>query len=252
MLFYNEQIIRCNMHTDLKIIIGIYEVKGESMSRILVVDDEQSIRDLVQLILQMENYEIITAKDGEEALKMIQEEEIDLILLDIMLPKINGLELISSIQQYEIPVIFLTAKISVQDKVMGLKLGAEDYITKPFEPLELLARVEVILRRKQKKKTLPVKNILNFHHLTIYKDERMVKINDKEVYLTIKEYDLLLKFIENPNTVFSREHLLVDIWGYDYLGGSRTVDMHVKQIRKKLDLQDYIQTVFKVGYKLKD
>lgn len=222
------------------------------MKKILVVDDEQAIRDLVQLILQMENYEIRTAKDGEEALIIIQNESIDLILLDIMLPKISGLELLGRIGKYGIPVIFLTAKISVQDKVMGLKLGAEDYITKPFEPLELLARVEVILRRGQKKAPLPDKNIINFHHLRIYTDEHVVKINDQEVYLTVKEYELLLKFIEHPNTVFSRDHLLEDIWGYDYLGGSRTVDMHVKQIRKKLGLQEYIQTVFKVGYKLKD
>lgn len=222
------------------------------MKKILIVDDEQAIRDLIRLILQMEHYEIRTAKDGEEALGIIQKETIDLILLDIMLPKISGLELIKSIQQYEIPVIFLTARISVQDKVMGLKLGAEDYITKPFEPLELLARVEVILRRNQKTVPLPAKRVIHFHHLTIYADEHMVKINNEEVYLTVKEYELLLKFIEHPNTVFSREHLLEEIWGYDYLGGSRTVDMHVKQIRKKLNLQEYIQTVFKVGYKLKD
>lgn len=219
------------------------------MTKILIVEDDKSIRDLLELTLKMENYVVTTAEDGEIAYNLIQENLFDLIVLDIMLPKIDGFQLINKIQNKNIPVIFLSAKTLVQDKILGLKLGADDYLTKPFEPLELLARIEAVLRRNNK--VANNSESLTFHHLSIYPNERLVKIEDTSVYLTMKEYELLMVFIDNVNNVLSRDVLLNKIWGYDFYGETRTVDMHVKQIRDKLSLKDYLQTIYKVGYILK-
>ncbi|WP_373601173.1 response regulator transcription factor [Paraclostridium bifermentans] len=218
--------------------------------KILIVDDEKSIRDLIDLTLTLENYTTFKASDGQMAYDMIESIDFDLILLDIMLPHIDGFELLSKIKHKNIPVIFLTAKSSVQDKVVGLKLGAEDYITKPFEPLELLARVEVILRRNNSFKDSQ-NSLLTYKNITISKCERVVKLNNKEITLTVKEFDLLVQFIENQNTVLSRDNILNSVWGYDYCGETRTVDMHIKQIREKLNLKHDLETVYKVGYKLR-
>lgn len=225
------------------------------MYNILVVDDEKSIRDLILLTLTMENYSTFEADNGQTALDLIESENFDLILLDIMIPKINGIELLSKIKHKNIPIIFITAKSSLQDRIFGLKLGAEDYITKPFEPLELLARIEVILRRNTT--TMHTHNsnensILKFKDITVFPKERIVKNNEKEVTLTVKEFDLLTKFIENKNVVLSRETLLDSVWGYNFYGETRTVDMHVKQLREKLNLKEYLETIYKVGYKLKE
>lgn len=226
------------------------------MARVLVVDDEKSIRDLIKMTLSVENYESDEADDGKTAYEMIENNKYDLILLDIMLPKLDGYQVLQKIKNKNIPVIFLTAKIALQDKILGLKMGADDYITKPFEPMELLARIETILRRSQKfgiynsqkdKST----DILIYHDISMYLKERIVKRNNLEVVLTRKEFDLLQVFIENQNIVLSREVLLDKIWGYDYYGGTRTIDMHVKQIREKLDLKQSLETVYKIGYKLK-
>lgn len=219
------------------------------MAKILIVEDDKSIRDLIELTLKMDNYETKTAEDGEVVFNILQKEEFDLILLDIMLPKIDGLVLIKKIANKNTPVIFLSAKTLLQDKVLGLKLGADDYITKPFEPLELLARIEAVLRRNRQSKVK--EDIITYHHLTISPSERTVKIDDEEKYLTIKEYDLLVVFLNNINIVLTRDVLLNKIWGYNFYGETRTVDMHVKQIREKLLLKEYLQTVYKVGYKLK-
>lgn len=226
------------------------------MARVLVVDDEKSIRDLIKMTLSVENYESDEADNGKTAYEMIENNKYDLILLDIMLPKLDGYQVLQKIKNKNIPVIFLTAKIALQDKILGLKMGADDYITKPFEPMELLARIETILRRSQKfgiynsskdKST----DILIYHDISMYLKERIVKRNNLEVVLTRKEFDLLQVFIENQNIVLSREVLLDKIWGYDYYGGTRTIDMHVKQIREKLDLKQSLETVYKIGYKLK-
>ena len=219
------------------------------MIKILVVEDDYGIRDLIELTLKMENYTTITAKDGEEALSKIENEKFDLILLDIMIPKIDGFKLIRMIDDKSVPVIFLSAKSQVQDKILGLKLGAEDYITKPFEPLELLARIEVVLRRKKSSKK--EENVIKYHHLLVQTNKRLVKSNDVIVQLTLKEYNLLLIFLNNIN-VLTREVLLEKIWGFDFYGETRTVDMHIKQLRDKLDLKEYLKTVYKVGYILKD
>ncbi|ATD54792.1 response regulator transcription factor [Clostridium chauvoei] len=220
------------------------------MANILIVDDEKSIRDLIVLTLELENYTTMEASNGEIALNLINKFNFDLILLDIMLPKMDGIKLFQEIKHKKIPVIFLTAKCSLQDKILGLKLGAEDYITKPFEPLELLARIEVILRRKNN--YYSDNNILKFKNITILTNERIVKNNDNEVSLTVKEYNLLVEFIKNTNIVLSRECLLDKVWGYDFYGETRTVDMHVKQLREKLNLKNNLITVYKIGYKLKE
>lgn len=223
------------------------------MAKILIVEDDDSIRDLIKMTLSMETHTTKEADNGEDAFYMIQEEHFDLILLDIMLPKMDGYQLLSKIKDKEIPVIFLTAKISLQDKVFGLKLGADDYITKPFEPMELLARVETVLRRCRKygKTAETEQKSIFYHDIEINEQERTVKKEGKEISLTTKEFDLFLTLVGNQNIVFSREQLLDKVWGYDYYGGTRTVDMHIKQLRQKLELKESLETVFKVGYKLK-
>ena len=217
--------------------------------KVLIVEDDIGIQGLIELTLKMENYETEIVEDGEKAFKTIQTSKFDLILLDIMIPKIDGFTLMKMIEHKKIPVIFLSAKSQVQDKILGLKLGAEDYITKPFEPLELLARIEVILRRKNRQ--IEDYNNIEYHHITIQPNERIVKSKGEVVYLTVKEYNLLIMFIDNINNVLTREVILEKIWGYDFLGETRTVDMHVKQLRDKLDLKDYLKTIYKVGYILK-
>lgn len=225
------------------------------MAEILIVEDDDSIRELIKMTLGMENYDTKEADNGQTAYEIIQEEAFDLILLDIMLPKMDGYQLLQKVKDKNIPVIFLTARISLQDKVFGLKLGADDYITKPFEPMELLARVETVLRRSRQYAPGADKNEKNdeihYHDLVISEKERSVKKAGVQITLTAKEFDLLLALVQNLNLVFSREQLLDKVWGYDYFGGTRTVDMHVKQLRQKLGLKDSLETVFKIGYKLK-
>ena len=164
-----------------------------------------------------------------------------------MIPGMDGFTLINEIKKYDTPIIFVTARESVLDRVKGLRLGADDYIVKPFETVELLARIEVVLRRYNKNN-----HIINFKHVEVDTNKRIVKVNNKEVYLTAKEYDLLLLFLQNKNIALSREQILDKVWGFDYIGETRTVDIHVQRIREKLDLKDFIKTVFKVGYRLEE
>lgn len=215
--------------------------------KILVVEDDLAIRDLIEINLQIVGYEVFKAEDGEKAKEVFDKEDIDLVLLDVMLPKIDGFELINYIKKKDVPVIFLTAKNSVIDKVKGLRLGADDYIVKPFENIELLARIEVIARRYNKNdKTIKFKNI------EIDVDKRIVKLDGVLVELTLKEFELLLLFIKNKNIALSREQILNKVWGYDYIGETRTVDIHVNRLREKLDLRDNIKTIFKVGYRFQE
>lgn len=219
------------------------------MAHILIVDDEQSIRDVIKMTLQLENYTFQEAADGQEALDFIEKEHFDLILLDIMLPVKDGYQVLQEMKckHIDIPILFLTAKVSVQDRVMGLKLGAEDYVVKPFEPIELLARIEVILRRKPKGE---IGDSLIYKDIEVQQQERLVKKNGYLVDLTAKEFDLLVYFLQHQNIALSRDLLLEDVWDFDYMGGTRTVDVHVRQLRDKLDLSQELQTVYKVGYKL--
>lgn len=214
--------------------------------KILVVEDEAAIRDLISINLSLVGYEVFTVEDGLEAENFLENTKVNLILLDVMIPEIDGFSLIEKIKKYNIPIIFVTAKESVLDRVKGLRLGAEDYIIKPFETIELLARIEVVLRRYNKDDNIKFKNI------EVDTKQRIVKVNDKEVYLTVKEYDLLILFLQNKNMALSREQILDKVWGFEYEGETRTVDIHVQRIREKLDLKNSIKTVFKVGYRLEE
>ena len=213
--------------------------------KILVVEDEVAIRDLICINLELVGYEVSTAEDGLEAKSFLEKNTVDLILLDVMIPGIDGFSLIEQIKKYNIPIIFVTAKESVLDRVKGLRLGAEDYIVKPFETVELLARIEVVLRRYNKSS-----NIIKFKNIEVDTNTRIVKVDNEEVYLTAKEYDLLILFLRNKNMALSREQILDKVWGFEYVGETRTVDIHVNRIREKLDLKDNIKTVFKIGYRL--
>ncbi|MEG0772622.1 response regulator transcription factor [Clostridium sp.] len=217
------------------------------MKKILVVEDDKSIRDLISINLEIVGYKALSAGDGLSAKRIIEEVQPDLVLLDVMLPKIDGFTLISQIRDKSIPVIFVTAKESVLDRVTGLRLGAEDYIVKPFEIIELLARIEVVFRRYDKGP-----KILKFKSLEVLMDQRIVRLNGDLVDLTFKEFDLLLLFLQNKNMALSRNQILERVWGFDYPGETRTVDIHVQRLRDKLSLKDKIKTVFKVGYRLED
>lgn len=217
------------------------------MEKILIVEDDVAISDLVKLNLEMVNYKAVQCFDGEQALKLVNEESFDLIILEVMIPKIDGFTLMEKIKHMDIPVIFLTAKDSLSDKIKGLKMGADDYIVKPFELIELLTRVEVVLRRYGKKK-----NILYFKDLEIHLQERILKKDNKLIDLTLKEYELIKLLIENKNIALSREKILEKVWGYNYLGETRTVDAHIQKLRKRLNLNDEIKTIYKVGYRLED
>ncbi len=217
------------------------------MKRILVVDDDNAICDLISINLEIVGYKVFKALDGSLGKKIIEEEELDLILLDVMLPKIDGFTLISQIRDKNIPIIFVTAKESVLDRVKGLRLGADDYIVKPFEIIELLARIEVVLRRYD----VGPKRI-TFNNIEVFSDQRIVKLDRKVVELTYKEFDLLMLFLQNKNIALSREQILQNVWDFEYAGETRTVDIHVQRIRDKLNLKDNIKTVYKVGYRLED
>lgn len=197
--------------------------------------------------LNLVNYDTVEVFDGLVALELINKEKFDLILLDVMIPGLDGFALMERIKSYDIPVIFLTAKNSVFDKVNGLKLGAEDYMVKPFEAIELLARIETVLRRFGKgEKLFQINNVKLFLH------KRAVTLDGETIELTPKEYDLLLVLLKNKNIALSREQLLDRVWGDAYYGETRTVDMHIKSLRKKLNLHDHIKTIYKIGYRLED
>ena len=215
--------------------------------KILVVEDEAPIRDLISINLQLVGYEVFSAEDGIIAQEFLEKQKVDLILLDVMIPGIDGFSLIEKIKKPGIPVIFVTAKESVLDRVKGLRLGADDYIIKPFETIELLARIEVVLRRYNKNN-----NYIKFKNIEVDTKQRSVKLNDKEVYLTVKEYELLILLLQNKNMALSRDQILDRVWGFEYGGETRTVDIHIQRIREKLDLKNNIKTVFKVGYRLEE
>ncbi len=215
------------------------------MIKILTVEDEKPISNLIRINLLDAGYDCECAFDGEQAIEMIEKNNYDLILLDIMLPKVDGYELFEYIKPLEIPVIFLTAKSDVKDTVKGLKLGAEDYLTKPFEIMEILARVERVLRRFNK-----LQDHLYLFDIEIDTLSRIVKKKSEIINLTAKEYDLLLLFIQNKNIALFRKQIYMRVWGDDYMGNTRTVDLHVQRMRKKLDLEDKIVAVYKIGYRL--
>lgn len=215
------------------------------MRKILIVDDEEKIRELIRMNLELAGYKCDEAEDGEIALEKLNRFSPDLALLDIMLPKKNGYEIAQSFIKQNVPIIFLTAKDSVTDKVKGLKLGADDYIVKPFESMELLARIEVVLRRTGK-----FSDVFEYRNIKVDFAKREVFKNNEKIEMTAQEFELLKVLIQNKNLALSREKLLESAWGYDYYGDTRTVDMHIQRLRKKLSWDDIIVTVYKYGYRL--
>lgn len=214
------------------------------MLQILVVEDEHSISNLIKINLTRAGYACDCAYDGLAAVDMLDKKPYDLVLLDIMLPGADGYEIMDYIAPLEIPVIFLTAKASVADRVKGLRMGADDYLTKPFEIIELLARVESVLRRYHK-----TEQVLTEGNLVIDTASRTVTKKGETISLTKKEFDLLLLFVRNKNIALYRETIYERIWGGEYMGDSRTVDLHVQRMRKKAGLEEQIQTVYRVGYR---
>lgn len=215
------------------------------MIKVLIVEDDKAISNLIEMSLEDVGYICECVYNGMDAANKIDEKKFDLILLDVMLPEISGFELMDYIREDQIPVIFLTAKASLEDKVKGLKLGADDYLTKPFEIVELLARVESVLRRYHKND-----RALSVHNLEIDTLSRIVRKNGTIISLTKKEYDLLLFFIQNKNIALFREAIYEKIWDSDYMGDSRTVDLHVQRLRKKIGWEDKLTAVYKIGYRL--
>ncbi|MFD2617676.1 response regulator [Terrilactibacillus laevilacticus] len=227
---------------------------------ILVVDDEDRIRKLLKMYLEREGFEIDEAADGEEALNLATEKDYDVILLDLMLPGMDGIEVCEKLRETKAtPIIMLTAKGEESNRVQGFEVGTDDYITKPFSPREVVLRVKALLRRSSKTKFLETepaaKNIIVFPNLTIDHDAHRVMVNEKEVGLTPKEYELLYYLAQTPDKVYTREQLLKDVWNYEFFGDLRTVDTHVKRLREKLnrvseEAASMIVTVWGVGYKI--
>lgn len=223
------------------------------MARVLVVDDEKSIVKGLRFSLLQDNFEVDCAYDGEEALNFARSNEYDVVLLDLMLPKIDGIQVCQQIREFsDMPIIMLTAKSDDMDKILGLEYGADDYVTKPFNILELKARIKAIIRRSSKSSKKPESHRLKAGELELDADSRRVFKEDHELNLTAKEYDLLELLLTNPGTVYSREKLLHLIWGADYPGDLRTVDVHVRRLREKVESNPsdprYVCTKWGVGY----
>jgi DNA-binding response OmpR family regulator len=214
-------------------------------ARILIVEDDENIAHMIEATLSIGGYTSEVCSDGESALSAILNNNYDLILLDVMLPKLDGFGVFERKGNKSTPVIFLTAMGDVPSKVKGLRMGAEDYMVKPFEAVELLARIEVVLRRTQSgEKTLSYRNI------AVDVNRHQVLLSERQVTLTPKEFDLLVFFIRNIDIALTRERLLSAVWGYGYVGETRTVDTHIQQLRKKLDLHDALVTIPRLGYRL--
>lgn len=221
----------------------------DTMSKLLLVDDDKNISELIKMYLEKEGYTCIQAFNGREAVEKM-DQNVDLVVLDIMLPLMNGWDVLKEVRKkYDTPVIMLTAKGETFDKVLGLELGADDYMVKPFEPKELIARVKAVLRRY---KTAEISNTVSFDGITIDMDKFQVAIMENVVEMPPKELELLHFLASNPNKVYTREQLLNEIWGYDFVGDSRTVDVHVKRLREKIETENVnwsLKTVWGVGYK---
>ena len=225
--------------------------------KILIVDDEKLLVKGIKFNLEQDGYETETAYDGEEALKIARDKSISLIILDLMLPGIDGLTVCQKIREFSsVPIIMLTAKTEDMDKILGLEYGADDYLTKPFNILELKARIKAILRRVTNQNASGAKSTLSVGGIDLDYNLRRVKIGNKVIELTAKEFDLCDLFVSNPGKVYSRENLLDIVWGYDYPGDIRTVDVHVRRLREKIEpdaaAPTYILTKWGVGYYFKE
>lgn len=222
------------------------------LGKIMVVDDDKNICELLRLYLEKEGYQVVIANDGKEAVELNEREDPELILLDIMLPQLDGWQVCREIRKKsQVPIIMLTAKGEVFDKVLGLELGADDYIVKPFETKEVVARIKAVLRRTGQNQGETVKEV-KYDKLSINLTNYELKVNGVQVDTPPKEMELIYHLASNPNRVFTRDQLLDEVWGFDYYGDSRTVDVHVKRLREKLEgVSDKwaLKTVWGVGYK---
>ncbi|MBQ9265202.1 MAG: response regulator transcription factor [Clostridia bacterium] len=225
--------------------------------RILLVDDEPLIVKGLRYTLEQEGYEILTAADGEEALQVFFEQPVDLVLLDVMLPKMDGIQVCQRIRESSnVPILMLTAKGEDMDKILGLEYGADDYMTKPFNILEVKARIKTVLRRAAQPTSNEEKKVIRVHDMEVNIVNRSVTLGGKEIRLTAKEFDLLQLFITNRGKVFSRETMLETVWKYDYMGDARTVDVHIRRLREKIERNtaqpEFIFTKWGVGYYFTD
>mgnify|MGYP001308166386 FL=1 len=225
------------------------------MQHILIADDNRDITDILSTYSRMEGFEPVVAGDGEEAIRLFNQYEPDVVLLDVMMPKEDGYEVCRKIRsKSNVPVILITARGEDFDKIMGLDIGADDYIVKPFSPREVMARVRAVLRRMSKtNKESTSDNVISVDNLEINLDEYTLHIDNKKVSLTKKEIETMWTLASNPNKVFTRDNLLDSLWGFDYFGDSRTVDSHIKRLRAKIDAIEHpswsIKTIWGVGYK---
>lgn len=229
------------------------------MSRILVVDDEPHITELLQFNLELNDYLVDTVNDGKKALEKARAEQYDLIILDIMLPYIDGIDVLKILKRdkkyIDVPILMLTAKNSEADKVLGLETGADDYLTKPFSIKELVARVNALLRRFNKNDIKQTKTAIDIKNIHIDSTSHVVTVCNHEIDLTLKEFEMLWILCQNADNVVKRDYLLDKIWGYDYFGDTRTIDVHVRHLRKKINDfdpdNDYIETIRGIGYKIR-
>lgn len=214
--------------------------------KVLIVDDEELIREVIKEYLKLEGMEYEEASDGYEAIKLMKNEAFDVVIMDIMMPKMDGYSAVKEIRKFSnVPFIMLSARSEEYDKLTCFDIGADDYVTKPFSPRELIARIKAVTKRNQASS-----NLYQFQGLTIDCDAHEVYVDKKKIELTPKEYDLLVYLMENKNIALSRENLLTNIWGYDFYGDDRTVDTHIKTLRNHLGkYRDFIMTIRKVGYK---
>ena len=227
--------------------------------KILIVDDEIHILELLKYNLESNGFDVIQAETGEQALLIIESNPLDCVILDLMLPGLDGIEVLRKIRQSEqgqVPVMMLTAKNEEIDAVIGLEMGADDYVGKPFRTRELISRVKSIIRRSEaKKEVTPAANVIQQESLTINLETHQIFNRGEEIFLTLKEFEVLEKLMKTPGRVFTRDELLESIWGYDYIGETRTVDVHIRQLRKKIEKDDknpeLILTVRGIGYKFK-
>ncbi len=225
--------------------------------KVLVADDDDNVLDIIRLYFEKQQITLITAHDGEEAVSLIDTESPDIVILDVMMPNMDGYEACREIRKKsDVPIIMLTAKGEEFDRVLGLELGADDYVTKPFSPRELIARIKAIFRRIQPRRQSDEENeneetILQYNGLSVNLERREVLVDHEKRILKPREFDLLVHLMKSPGMVFTREQLLEQVWGYDFIGDIRTVDVHVKKLREKLhsSKEDYIQTIWGVGYK---
>jgi DNA-binding response OmpR family regulator len=219
--------------------------------RVLVAEDEERLRKIVRTYLQRDGYEVLEAKNGQEAIDLLDENAVDLVILDVMMPEVDGWSVLRQLRsESDLPVIMLTARGDEEDKLFGFELGAEDYMTKPFSPRELMARVRVVMKRREKR---AAESFVKMGEIVLSPQSHQVQVDGSEIVLSPKEYELLFYFVNNAHRVLTREMILDRVWGYDYFGDDRTVDTHIKRLRKKLGVAGkQIVTVRGAGYRFEE